>query len=83
MYNHAYGLYYSGRTSEAREELEGAKAVAANTTESRHKIIVAALDNIKVRGVVNVEHRGSIKVRGVVNVEHCACGSIKVRGVAM
>ena len=52
MYNHAYGLYCSGRTAEAKEELEGAKVIAASTTESRHKIIVAALENIRVRGVV-------------------------------
>lgn len=48
MYNHAYGLYFMGRLAEAKEELERAKAIAASTTESRHKIIVAALDNIRV-----------------------------------
>lgn len=48
MYNHACGLYFMGRLAEAKEELERAKAIAASTTESRHKIIVAALDNIRV-----------------------------------
>ena len=48
MYNHAYGLYYTGRQVEAKEELERAKGLAEKTTDSRHKVIVAALDNIRV-----------------------------------
>ena len=51
MYNHAYGLYYMGRLAEGKEELERAKAIASSSSESRHKIIVAALDNIKVRNL--------------------------------
>lgn len=48
MYNRAYALHFMGRAGEAREELEKAKGISAATSESRHKIIMAALDNIRV-----------------------------------
>ena len=50
LYNYAYALHMMGETGAAKEKLETAKAQAASTSESRHNIITAALDTIRVRG---------------------------------
>ncbi len=44
-----------GEGAAAKEKLENARALAASTSESRHKIITAALDTIKVREGVDWE----------------------------
>jgi len=50
LYNYAYALHVSGEVGVAKEKLEVAKTQAGSTSESRHKIITAALDTIRVRG---------------------------------
>ncbi|XP_064396169.1 neutrophil cytosol factor 2-like isoform X2 [Halichondria panicea] len=49
QYNRAYTLSKMGRAAEAKKELEEAKESAANFSESRHKIILSALENIRTR----------------------------------
>ena len=46
-YNRAYALAKMGRTAEAKKELEEAKDIAVGFSETRHKIITSALENIK------------------------------------
>lgn len=48
LYNRAYVLCHKGRNAEAREELEKAKQIAAGASESRQRIVNAALENMKV-----------------------------------
>jgi len=47
LYNRAYVLCHKGRNAEAREELEKAKQIAADASESRQRIVNAALENMK------------------------------------
>lgn len=49
QYNQAFALMKLGRNVEAMDELTKAKTKAANYTESRHKIIAPALENMRVR----------------------------------
>ena len=48
MFNQAFALTKLGRTAEAMDELHKAKSKSATTSESRHKIISPALDNMMV-----------------------------------
>lgn len=52
LYNRAYVLCHKGRNAEAREELEKAKQIAADASESRQRIVNAALENMKVAFVL-------------------------------
>lgn len=52
-YNRAYALSKMNRIAEAEHELREAKTMAADFTESRHKIISSALDKIRVRVCVS------------------------------
>ncbi len=51
-YNRAYALSKMSRTAEAERELQEAKTMAADFSESRHKIITSALQTIRVRQCV-------------------------------
>ncbi len=48
MYNRAYTMFHQGQKDQSRKELEKAKESAAGVSESRHKLIVAALDSMRV-----------------------------------
>lgn len=49
MYNKGYAYNQLGMREKAIKELEGALEKAAESSESRHKIILAALDKMKVK----------------------------------
>lgn len=49
MYNRAYAYYKMGKKEKARTEMENALKIAAESSESRHKFISAALDKMRVR----------------------------------
>ena len=51
MYNKAYVYAQTGRRSDAQEEMEKASAMSEKSSENRHKIISAALDDMRVRFV--------------------------------
>ncbi|KAL5483803.1 hypothetical protein EMCRGX_G020218 [Ephydatia muelleri] len=47
MYNKAYVYAQTGRRSDAQEEMEKASAMSEKSSENRHKIISAALDDMR------------------------------------
>lgn len=49
MYNRAYALYQIGRKGEAQSELEQAQKIAVESSESRHRVITLALEQLQVR----------------------------------
>ena len=49
QYNQAFALMKLGRNIEAMDELTKAKTKSAQYTESRHKVIAPALENMRVR----------------------------------
>ena len=51
MYNKAYVYTQTGRRSDAQEQMEKAAAMSEQSSENRHKIISAALDDMRVRFV--------------------------------
>ena len=48
MYNKAYAELQLGRREQCLEMLENGQEVASGTSESRHRIITNALDNLRV-----------------------------------
>ena len=48
LYNRAYAIYSMGKHSEALAELENARKIAVESSESRHRVISQALDQMKV-----------------------------------
>lgn len=49
MYNKAYAYSQLGMREKAARELEGALEKAAESSESRHKIILSAIEKMKVQ----------------------------------
>lgn len=48
MYNKAYAELQLGRREQCLEMLQNGQEVASGTSESRHRIITNALDNLRV-----------------------------------
>lgn len=56
MYNRAYALYQIGRKGEAQSELEQAQKIAVESSESRHRVITLALEQLEVRLYFGDQH---------------------------